>query len=212
MKKKLSFCIPCKDRASYIKQTLPVNLRHNRDDQDDIEFVLVDFASEDGLTDWVLENFMPEINAGYLSLYHTEKMPNFHMSVAKNTTHVLADGKILTSLDADNFTGPRGGRYVYNILRKYDFNVLMHQFSGTWRDGTSGRITYNRDHFIGVSGYDEAFEPYGYDEIDLINRICQKYSVEKSVRCIKSFDATGIPQIFQVSKSSTIQSINQVSS
>ena len=101
------------------------------------------------------------------------------MSVAKNTAHAFATGKVLTSLDADNFTGPRGGRYVYNIFRKYNFDVLLHQFSGTWRDGTSGRVSYNRDHFNGVAGYDEEFEPYGYDEIDLINRICGKYSVEK---------------------------------
>ncbi|MDQ8187868.1 glycosyltransferase [Pelagicoccus sp. SDUM812002] len=176
--KSVSFCIPCKNRLSYIKETLPVNLNHNRRDEVETEFVLVDFASEDGLSDWVIENCRVELDSGYLKLLYTRAMPGFHMSLAKNTAHAFASGKILTSLDADNFTGPRGGRYVYQTLKKWDFKAVLHQFSGEWRDGTSGRTSYCREHFVGVGGYNEQLEPFGHEELDLIARMRATYSTK----------------------------------
>lgn len=174
--KTVSFCIPCKNRLSYIKETLPLNLNHNRKDQSGVEFVLVDFASEDGLSDWVTKNFRSELESGYLKFLYTRAMPNFHMSVAKNTAHAFAKGQILTSLDADNFTGPRGGRFVYRTLKKWDFNAVLHQFSGTWRDGTSGRTSYSSENFRGIGGYNEQLEPFGHEELDLIGRMSAVYS------------------------------------
>ena len=178
-KKRVSFCITCKDRIEFLKETLPKNLRDNRADQKDVEFVLMDFASEDGLQDWVLANFREELDAGYLNYFYTERMPTFHMAIAKNTAHAFAQGKIVTNLDGDNFTGQRGGRFVYRVFEKHDFNTLLHQFSGTWRDGTCGRVSALRDDFWAVSGYNEKFHP-GYDDIDLIARICANKEIEKT--------------------------------
>ena len=63
---KLSFCIACKNRLYQIKQTLPQNLEDNRKAKDFVEFILVDFGSDDGLQEWIAENFVNEIEEGYL--------------------------------------------------------------------------------------------------------------------------------------------------
>ncbi len=153
-----------------------------------VEFVLADLGSKDGLTEWVVSNFSKEIDEGYLRLIYTEGMPKFHMALAKNTAHAYSTGEILTSLDADNFTGPRGGKFVYDCFKKHNFETILHQFSGSWRDGTCGRMSYNRKHFIGVGGYDEQLEPFGHDDLDILGRLKAKYSLKVS---------TGLDSIFR---------------
>lgn len=185
--KLVSFCIPCKNRLSYLKETLPVNLEHNRRDQSHTEFVLVDFASEDGLSDWVTQNFETELRSGYLRLLYTDRMSDYHMALAKNTAHAFATGRILTNLDADNFTGPSGGRFVYKAMKNRNFETVLHQFSGTWRDGTCGRISYTREHFIGVGGYNEEFKAIGAEDLDLLQRIMAKYNVSKETGISSGF-------------------------
>lgn len=76
------------------------------------EFVLVDFGSADGLQDWIYENFIGDIRSGYLKYYYTEEMEDWHASIAKNTTHLLASNEIITNLDCDNYSGVNGGKFV----------------------------------------------------------------------------------------------------
>ena len=107
----LSFCIACKNRLHQISQTLPQNLKDNRDTKDVIEFVLVDFGSTDGLQAWVKENFADEMEAGYLKYYYTEGVPVWHASIAKNTAHTLAENLIVVNLDCEYFTGKDEGLF-----------------------------------------------------------------------------------------------------
>jgi len=41
-------------------------LEDNRKAKDFVEFILVDFGSDDGLQEWIAENFVNEIEEGYL--------------------------------------------------------------------------------------------------------------------------------------------------
>ncbi|MDR0540848.1 MAG: glycosyltransferase [Dysgonamonadaceae bacterium] len=166
---KLSFCITCKNRIHQIKQTLPKNLEDNRIDSERVEFVLVDFGSEDGLKDWVNNTFFKELETGYLRYYYTEELPLWHMSKAKNIAHHYAKNEILVNLDCDNYTGYRGGKFV---LEQFDRNkkIVFHQF-GEFGDGSFGRISVLRNFFKEVGGYDESFEPMGCQDADLIMRL-----------------------------------------
>jgi hypothetical protein len=171
--KKISFCISCKNRFSQLSQTLGVNLQHNREDEDIVEFVLIDLASEDGLQEWVLGNFKEELDRGYLRYFYTREMAHWHAPVAKNTSHYLATGEFLVNLDGDNFTGVRGGAFVYELFERYGQNIVLHQFNGRWLGGTYGRIGVHRSYFQGIGGYDESFESMGYQDKDLIDRLCE---------------------------------------
>src|SRR4051812_49289287 len=90
LKKKLSFCITCKNRFHQISETLPVNLADNATDVDDVEFVLLDFDSRDGLKEWVINNFQSELESGYLKFLFTDAVPNWHAAIAKNTAHLYS--------------------------------------------------------------------------------------------------------------------------
>ena len=167
----LSFCITCKNRLHQIRQTLPRNLEDNMAYKDVTEFVLVDFGSTDGLQEWVAENFTKEIEDGYLKYYYTEELPSWHTSIAKNTSHILANNHIVVNLDCDNFTGRNGGLFVIESMLKYGWDkTVLHQFGNEYNDGTHGRISLSRSNFLMLGGYDESFEPAGYQDNDFLLR------------------------------------------
>lgn len=169
--KQISFCITCKNRFHQISQTLPVNLEHNKSHKEKIELVVVDFGSTDGLQKWILKNFKKELKEGYLNYFFTDNMKNWHASIAKNTAHYYAKGMYLVNLDCDNFTGKKGGHFVHTQFQKYGDNLLLHQFNGIIQNGTYGRIAMHRKFFFKLGGYNEAFEPMGNQDIDLIKRL-----------------------------------------
>lgn len=166
----LSFCITCKNRFNQVSQTLRKNLDDNRLHREWIEFVLVDFGSTDGLHDWIIANFIDDLKSGYLKYYYTDELRYWHMSIAKNTAHWCANHDIVVNLDCDNFTGYLGGQFVIRQFLKSN-DIILHQFSGLIHDGSYGRIAVCRRYFDRVGGYDESFQPLGFDDIDLINRL-----------------------------------------
>lgn len=167
----LSFCITCKNRLHQIKQTLRKNLDDNVLHSDFIEFVLVDFGSNDGLRDWVLKEFEQDLASGYLKYYYTEELSRWHASIAKNTAHRCASGSILVNLDCDNFTSIWGGAYVINAFTQHSNRIVFHQFSGIKNDGSFGRIAVACKYFRMLGGYDESFDPMGHQDSDLIKRL-----------------------------------------
>ena len=168
----LSFCITCKNRMWQIKQTLPQNLKDNLSMKGQVDFVLVDFGSTDGLQEWIIENFEQEIKEGYLKYYYTEELPYWHVCIAKNTAHALSESDIVVNLDCDNYTGKDGGKYVLeNMLKHGIHDTIIHQFSGDGFDGSYGRIALSKENFMNIRGYDESFEPMGHEDKDLLMRL-----------------------------------------
>jgi N-terminal domain of galactosyltransferase len=171
--KKVSFCITCKNRFYQISKTLPANLEGNKSHKDSIEFILVDFNSDDGLKEWIFANFNQALSEGYLKYFYTDALPKWHGSIAKNTSHYYASGEFLVNLDGDNYVGKDGGKYVQNLLALAGENLLLHQFDGNWNAGNYGRIGMHRKYFKLVGGYDESLEPMGHEDMDLINRLVE---------------------------------------
>ncbi|MBS1664533.1 MAG: glycosyltransferase family 2 protein [Bacteroidetes bacterium] len=150
---------------------MPVNLLHNKKHRNDVEFVLVDFGSEDGLGQWIASNFAAELEEGYLVYHFANGLKTWHASVAKNTSHYYAGGQYLVNLDCDNYTGPQGAEYLLDKFFLYGDKTILHQFSGNPGDGSYGRIGVHRRFFFSVGGYDQSFEPMGYQDLDLILRL-----------------------------------------
>lgn len=167
---KLSFCISCMNRFWQIKTTLIQNLKDNYQDKEIVEFILVDFNSNDGLKEFVLTHCQPELKEGYLKYYFTDKLVSWDAPITRNTSHILGNGKILINLDADNFTGYRGGKFIIDIFEQNDKKVFIHQWCGEYRKGDYGRIGYYKNDFLNLGGYNQDFYPMGYLDTDLINR------------------------------------------
>lgn len=180
----LSFCTTCKNRFHQIVHTLGKNLDDNRLHHEWIEFILVDFGSNDGLHDWLMDNFNDDLESGYLKYYYTDELTNWHASIAKNTAHWCANNDIVVNLDCDNFTGYLGGQYIIRqFIEKKD--IICHQFSGILHDGSFGRISVLKKYFDCIGGYNESFEPMGFQDFDLINRLIRfglEYSLHSKIR------------------------------
>ena len=165
----LSFCISCMNRLHQISKTLIKNLEDNKNQN--IEFILVDFNSNDGLKEYIFTNnyIKKYLDSKQLKYFFTDKLKYWHASIAKNTTHKLANGKFLVNLDCDNFIGKDGGDLLLKLFKE-DEDIIISQSRNIFGSGTAGRISLSKENFTKLGGYDEFFYPMGYQDTDLINR------------------------------------------
>jgi hypothetical protein len=169
--KKLTFVMALMNRHHQVEQTLIKNLEDNWEDRDDIEFVLMDVNSKDGFREWIREQDLTKYTeCGYLRYFETDVLDEWHASIGKNTATHQATGRIVVTLDCDNFTGHRGGRFVITQFEANDYNCVVHQFDWNPQNGNFGRIALTKEVFDKIGGYDQSLMPMGYQDWDLIKR------------------------------------------
>jgi glycosyltransferase involved in cell wall biosynthesis len=161
---KVSLCTTVKNRLHHIKETLPYNIEVNQDPN--VDLILIDYWSTDGLEEWVKENHSLDIEKGKLKYYRlAEPIEVFILTHAINIGFRAAEGDIVCNVDADNFTGREFGTYL-NDFFKDKTKLIAESRSGY---GLSGRKAFRRDEFINIlGGYDEDMRyGWGYDEWDI---------------------------------------------
>ncbi|MEM7106957.1 MAG: glycosyltransferase family A protein [Bacteroidota bacterium] len=156
------------NRLFHLKHTYLQNILDNLD-YGKVEFVLINYNSQDKLDEWVKEKLSKYIDSGLLNYYKTLQPSVFHASIAKNLAHRLANGEVLCNLDGDNYTGKDFAYYINYLLNKNEVNSLLHfRKEPYW--GTEGRIVLRSDDFHRLGGYDEELLPIGHEDHDLLNR------------------------------------------
>ena len=65
--KQISFCITCMNRLKHLQETLEKNILDNFL-VDEVEFVVLDYNSQDGLEEWIAQSMMKYIEMGILGL------------------------------------------------------------------------------------------------------------------------------------------------
>jgi len=169
--KKLTFVMGLMNRRHQIEQTLLKNLEDNWEDRDEVEFVLMDVNSRDGFREWIREQDLTKYTeCGYLRYFETDALTEWHASIGKNTATHQAKGRIVVTLDCDNFTGKRGGKFVIDQFEKHDYKCVVHQFDWNPQNGNFGRIAVTKETFNAIGGYDQSLMPMGYQDWDLIKR------------------------------------------
>lgn len=168
----ISFCTVSMNRAQHVMQTLPVNIADNKD-YPNLEFVLLDYNSSDGLEQYVKENFSEHLKSGILKYYRTGNPEYFHRSHSRNLLFKLAEGDIICNVDADNFTGKNFAEYINNMFGKNRniFLTTLQKTGTTFRRDVMGRICVNRNDFYRTGGFDERMASYGFEDYDLANRL-----------------------------------------
>lgn len=169
----ISFCTTCMGRLYNLKETLPVNIKDNSDYKN-LEFVILDYNSQDGLWDYMKENFSDEIASGLVSYYRTSEPVKFSMAHSRNIAFKLARGEIVNNLDADNFTrdykrsaNESWASYINKIAHEQKEKVIF----AKGRRSMHGRIGFYKSEFIDLlGGYDEGLLGYGHDDHDLVQR------------------------------------------
>jgi hypothetical protein len=162
------------NRLDDLMITLPANINANKD-YPNLEFVLLDYNSSDGLELWVRRRMIKHIRSGRLVYYRTEEPQYYSMTHSRNIAFKLASGEIVNNLDADNFTfdgtpcsmswanwiNARANEFPQKtVFLKTKQLTILH-----------GRVGFYKNEFIDLlGGYDEDFEGYGFDDQNLVER------------------------------------------
>jgi glycosyltransferase involved in cell wall biosynthesis len=164
-KPKISFYTTCMGRLHHLKLTLPANLRSALA-YGNVEFVLLDYNSPDGLEDWVREELSPHIQSGMVNYYKTTRPQAYDSSKAKNTAARLTTGDIICNLDADNWLG---FGFAEHLAQLFDApRTIVRALAPL--GGVFGRLSVFREDFLALGGYDESFRGFGFDDTDFFNR------------------------------------------
>lgn len=163
----ISLCVTCRDRLYHLRRTLPSNLRWAKKDGD-VQIVLLDYNSSDGLEDWIRNTYKEDIKSGLLVFYRESKATRFNMMHAKNVAANLAIGSVVVNLDADNFIGP----YYLSFLRNAFADENVQAAKLKCKRGLCGRIAIRKKMFVKLGGYDESMPcGYGWEDLDLLERM-----------------------------------------
>lgn len=161
---KISFCTTCFRRGTQLAQTICSNAAVIAANSD-VEWIILGYSDDMETKSLVSKNIASFSRR--ITYVHDERSRPWHLSTAKNLAHRLATGRILMNLDCDNYIG--NGHSVIRAAFAMGHKIV-HQWSGVHGDGTCGRIAIARDIYYMLGGYDEALEPMGYQDVDLLNR------------------------------------------
>jgi hypothetical protein len=161
---RISFCTTCHNRAYQLRQTLEANATVIAGSRQ-IEWIILNYGSNDDLHPF-MTSLLPTLSSRVTYARERTVRP-WHMSIAKNLAHQLGTGRLLMSLDCDNFIGDALPVLEAGAAAGWK---LVHLWSGIFRDGTCGRIAIARDIFRALGGYDEALFPMSYQDRDLLAR------------------------------------------
>ncbi len=176
---KISFCTTCMGRLYNLKETLPKNIEANAA-YPNIEFVILDYNSNDGLWKWMAQNMMEHIESGKVVHYRTTEPVHFSMAHSRNIAFKVATGDIVNNLDADNYTkNPdiNTTECLATHLNRMANDCPTKVIFAKGKRGMHGRIGFYKKEFIELlGGYDEGLLGYGHDDHDLVQRAwCQDF-------------------------------------
>jgi predicted glycosyltransferase involved in capsule biosynthesis len=161
---KLTICTHTMNRLNHLKQTYIRNLDICKD-LPNVDFVLLNFNCHQGTHQWARDNLLPYIESGQLNYFYENTAKHFHMSKAKNLAHRMATGDRLMNLDADNFLNLDTVNTLLSAFCEHNKKIAC------GKQYICGLLIVKQADFYAVNGYDESFVGWGYEEIDLYQRI-----------------------------------------
>lgn len=186
---KVACVTTCRGRVNHLAVTLPENMKAAGDEA---VFILLDYNDQDGLADYIQREHKDALDSGRLIYYRNKDAERFHMAHAKNQAHrcAISEGAdILITLDADNLIGdgfiefvkrhfePKARKAAIDFLCP-DFNALPpvgHRYNKAnpirLGRGFAGRLAIRKNTFIKIGGYNEVFDTWRGEDIDLIARL-----------------------------------------
>ena len=172
---RLSFFTVCMGRLHHLKQTLLQNLAWNAD-HPSLEHVLLDYSCPDDLGNWVQTELGDHLASGRVTYYRYDHAQFFSFSHSRNMAARLCRADVICNVDADNFTGPGYARYIDEQMKDKDLLVGCDFADGVFTPivddhGWTGRMAVRRQAFLDAGGYDEDMVAWGYEDMDLYNRL-----------------------------------------
>jgi hypothetical protein len=153
------------------------------------KFVVLDYGSEDDLVTYLCSEHLDDIRKGRLVVYANRSEPKFRIAHAKNQSYrcgILEGADVLVMVDADNFIGRGFEDYVQQKFSTTpDVSYLMPDFGNLPPQGKRynprnpthlargfyGRLVIRVNDLIKVGGYNEKFDVWGSEDIDMLARL-----------------------------------------
>lgn len=172
--KYISIVTTCMNRLRDLQYTLPRNLEDTKDYKN-LEFVLLDYNSEDGLDDWIRAFMMPYIESGRLVYYRTEEPKHFHPNHSRNVSFRLARGEVVANVDSDNYMHRGYAARINQCISVAPEKVLVVPDNflepGTRRLRLKGRFALYKKDIERLRGFDEDLdEGFGNDDLNFVFR------------------------------------------
>ena len=124
---KLSFCSSMMNRFWQMEEAFPINVETMRPFAPAVEFTLVVFGeNQDLVAKWVYERYAADLANGWLKVFTSDGLANFHASIAKNTAHRQATGSFLMNLDIDSTCDRLVLLYGLLILLCFQHSIFCH--------------------------------------------------------------------------------------
>lgn len=176
---RISLCTTCMDRLFHLRQVFKKNLI-SASSFADVEFVLLNYGSGDGLDEWVKENLSQEIENGRVSYYRTYEPEYWVAAHAKNVAHKLASGEILCNIDSDILIPEGFCEYLSSIFESKPDTIVAFDSDDIYGNhGCAGIVASMKGHFHSVNGYDESLsEGWCCDDTNFQFRCRMKNSLD----------------------------------
>ena len=185
---KISFCTSCMGRLNQLQKTYVKNIEdclftQSTSSNIELEFILLNWNSQDGLDEWVETTLKKYRDEGLVKYFKTDFPTHFDMSRTKNITSIYATGDVICNVDADNYIGEGFAQWIVeqfekdsNIILRPSYDLLVEGETKELR-GTSGRVCMTKELFMKTGGYDE--EMIGnYEDIDIGERAKKAYNTK----------------------------------
>jgi len=183
---RIAFCTTCRGRVQHLRQTLPKNIADNADYENCV-FVVLLYASGTEAKQYLRANHSADIASGRLVVYSYEDGGHaFKMALSKNIAMrcgILEGAEILITQDADNFTGASFAHFVAASFREPgivpgifmcpNYQHIKSLPHGALRPvrGYAGRLAVWTSTFVKMGGYDEIYDVWGSEDIDMCFRL-----------------------------------------
>lgn len=153
----LSAVTTCKGRLEHLKTTLPSLMA-----LPDCEVVVVDYDCPDGAGEWVRSTFPAA------KVVRVEDRPLFNVAEARNRGVAAAAAPWLLVIDADVVVAPTFAEEIRPLLRSGVY-LRPAPLSGE----LFGTVVVASADLAEIGGYDEVFEGWGSEDVDLMARLEQ---------------------------------------
>jgi hypothetical protein len=162
------------NRLHDLRLTLPKNIQDN-EGYPNLEFVILDYNSTDGVGNWIQQEMMQHITSGRLKYYRTTEPEFFQPNHSQNLTFRLAQNELIANVDSDNFTHHGYAECLNRCCSVANERLLIAPanflLAGSKRLFLKGRFgVYKKDAEM-LGGFDEELdEGFGNDDINFVLR------------------------------------------
>lgn len=161
----ISLCVPCMNRLEDLVLTMPYMI-DAANASPPVEIAIVNYNSTDRMEDYIFSlmdngNLVSDNSIRYRKYTGRD---TYHAAHANNLAMLLGSGEYVALIPADVFVGS-------------DFISILRSLFGSGYEWCNTRkkhrstIAIKRNEFVASGGYDERFEMYGPDDIDIIERL-----------------------------------------